>query len=224
MENKYSHLYLTEDGSHSVLSDRFGVSYHSKHGAIAETRHVFIEAGLKQLYTEGVKEAAILEIGFGTGLNALMTLIEAEKLGMTIHFTTYEKYPLSIDTVLALNYPQILDTDSNPFLNMHTAQSGELVAISPHFLFRKHVQDFSKIDFQDQFQLIYFDAFAPESQPDLWSEPMMQKMFNALKTKGILTTYCAKGLLKRTLRGLGFIVQSLPGPPHKREMTRAIKP
>ena len=220
-------LFLTEDGSHSVYSDEFDVSYHSKHGAIQETQHVFINAGLDYILQQSPTEINILEIGFGTGLNAFMTFLESERqpISATVNYFAIEAYPLSMEQVFELNYVEQLNAAPHEdiFLKMHSSDWSDVHPLSKKFNFQKLLMNFEDIDFQNQMDLIYFDAFAPDVQPQLWEENLMAKMFNALRSQGVLTTYCAKGAVKRTLKSMGFFIESLPGPPGKREMTRAIK-
>ncbi len=214
----------TQDGSHSILSHKYGVSYHSKYGAVTESRHVFIEAGLyPKLLTS--TEVDILEIGFGTGLNAFMTFIEAEKKQLKIHYEGIEAYPLSPDQYQQLNYAELLKYPEHQkkFLQLHEAAWEEEISLSEHFTIRKVKKLFEQIDKKEKFDVVFFDAFAPSAQPELWEEAVLKKMYDALRKEGILVTYCAKGVVKRRLKALGFTVESLPGPPGKREMTRAIK-
>jgi len=217
-------IFNTQDGSHSVFSPIFGVSYHSKYGAIQESQHVFIAAGLLEKATTQ-KEVSILEIGFGTGLNALMTLLEAERRHLTIHYTGVENYPLSLEEASTLNYPEILAATSHRgvFEEMHRIPWGEPKALSPSFHFTKLKQKFEDLSLKDTFDVIYFDAFAPSAQPELWETEVLGIMYDALKADGILVTYCAKGSVKRALKSLGFTIEALKGPPGKREMTRAKK-
>lgn len=216
-------IFTTGDGSHSLISDEFGVSYHSKHGAITETQTVFIDAGL--LYrAEHLKEISVLEIGFGTGLNALMTLAEAVKKDLKIKYKTYEAYPVSADQALTFNYSELIKPDfQSEFAEMHHCKWKEEIQINKNFSFLKLEEKFKNINSENEFDVIYFDAFAPNSQPELWEEALFQKMFDALKPGGVLTTYCAKGVVKRTLKSVGFKIEALPGPPGKREITRACK-
>lgn len=219
-----SSLFETEDGSHSILSEQFGVAYHSKHGAIQETQHVFINAALR-LKAVLQKEISILDIGFGTGLNAYMTLLEAEKRNLSIQYSGIEAYPISYQQATDLNYSELLkSTDFQPsFLKMHSADWATPIQLSQQFQFTKHQVKFETIDFTGQFDIIYFDAFAPNAQPELWEAALLSKMYQALKKDGVLVTYCAKGIVKRTLKAVGFEIETLKGPPGKREMTRAIK-
>lgn len=218
-------IFETQDGSHSIVSKTFGVSYHSKYGAIQETRHVFIEAGL--LYkTDDQHSIAILDVGFGTGLNAYLTFLEAQSRQIAIRYQAVEKYPLAQSHVDQLNYETILSGtkgDFDVFRKMHTAQWNDWIDIAPEFSFRKLEMDIQSVDYNNIFDIVYFDAFAPSSQPELWEAPVLEKMRAALKPEGCLVTYCAKGSFKRTLKQLGFEVETLQGPPGKREMTRAIR-
>ena len=215
----------TADGSHSIFSEQFGVSYHSKYGAVQETQHVFINAGLR-LKAIVQKDISIIDIGFGTGLNALMTCLEAQKRNLNIQYTAIEAFPISLETAQSLNYAEILpEVEVQDIFNkIHEANWGETVAITDNFTITKLKKEFQELDFQDEFDLVYFDAFAPSSQPELWETPVMTIMYNALRSEGVLTTYCAKGDVKRTMKAIGFKVERLPGPPGKREMTRAMKP
>jgi tRNA U34 5-methylaminomethyl-2-thiouridine-forming methyltransferase MnmC len=216
-------IFLTDDGSHSLMSETFGDSYHSKFGAIQESQHVFIEAALNYLTAKGKTDVTILEIGFGTGLNALMTFREAERQNLKIHYLTIEKYPLSMEQAETLNYAEQLSVEPSVFKTLHSCNWGESVQLGAHFTFEKRESDCQTIDVEDFADIIYFDAFAPQIQPELWETPILQRLFTALKTGGVLTTYCAKGAVKRALKEVGFQLESLPGPVGKREMTRALK-
>ena len=215
-------IITTHDGSHSLLSDEFGVSYHSKYGAIQETKHVFIDAALQPIALKN-KEIAVLEIGFGTGLNAYMTLLEAERLSLPVQYTTYEAFPVPMHQVEQLNYSEALAADQSLFEQLHNCQWNVPHQICEHFLFVKYQKKFQEIATVNAFDVIYFDAFAPNAQPELWEAPLMQAMYDALKIGGVLTTYCAKGVVKRTMKSVGFEIEAIPGPPGKREMTRAWK-
>lgn len=225
MESTSSRIFETQDGSHSVYSDTYGVSYHSKYGAIQESQHVFIEAGLFYKMAGNRSMLTVMEIGMGTGLNVLMTALEAEKHQVQIHYTAVEAFPITAEEVQQLNYPQQLGRpdQTDLFKKIHDCEWGQMCEITPSFKLTKLHQRFESLDFHDVFDIIYFDAFAPNAQPELWEEAVMGIMYRALKPEGVLTTYCAKGAVKRTMRGLGFTIQALPGPPGKREMTRAVK-
>lgn len=220
-------IFVTQDGSHSITASRFGVSYHSKYGAITESKHVFIQAGLMPLLLKSPAQIAILEMGLGTGLNVLLTYQELLKRSIPLYYEAIEQFPISLEAVRKLNYPLLID-EHNPelvsaFTRLHNAEWEQDLALNAQFRFKKRLKNIEEIIFAPIFDLIYFDAFAPSAQPELWSESIMKKMYEALRPEGALVTYCAKGEFKRTLKRVGFEVESLPGPPGKREMTKAIK-
>jgi len=217
-----SPIFVTQDGSHSILSEKYGVTYHSKYGAIQETQHVFIEAALN-FKTATQKELNVLDIGLGSGLNAYMTFLEAEKQDLQIDYTGIEAFPIDMEQAKTLNYATELQQSADSFLQFHNCEWNTPIEMSSGFRFTKLLQSFQDIDFENEFDLIYFDAFAPSAQPELWEIPLLQKMYKALKINGIMTTYCAKGVVKRNLKSIGFEVEGIPGPPGKREMTRAVK-
>ena len=213
----------TQDGSHTLLSSEYGVTYHSKYGAITETYHVFIEAALR-FKAALQQEISILEIGFGTGLNAYATLLESQKRNLKVIYQTYEAFPISLEQASTLNYAQQLQPDQeSSFLQLHTFSWGDQHFVNENFQFKKVLASFDTIEEENLFDIIYFDAFAPESQPELWTEELLGKMYRALKPEGLLTTYCAKGVVKRTFKKIGFHLETLPGPPGKREMIRVSK-
>lgn len=217
-------IFATQDGSHSILSHKFGVSYHSKYGAITESKHVFITSGLYPILTLK-KSCKVLEIGFGTGLNAFLTFLETIEGNFDIHYQGIEAFPLSSDQYLQLNYPELLEVPAykDQFLKLHEAEWGIMHRLSEHFTFKKEQILLETFKANEPFDVIYFDAFAPTAQPELWEAPILQQMYEALQTEGIFVTYCAKGIVKRRLKAIGFEVETLPGPPGKREMTRGIK-
>lgn len=216
---------LTSDGSHTIHSSRFGVTYHSRFGAIQESMHVFIQAGLRYKAAQNPR-LAVLEMGFGAGLNALLTLLEALRKNLDIDYTTVEAFPISTEQSAQLNFTRALNAPEleESFQSMHRMDWGLRTALAPGFHFTKWKQTFEAYQAERTFDVIYFDAFAPGAQPELWEIPLLEKMYKALNPGGALTTYCAKGSVKRDLKALGFIVESLEGPPGKREMTRAHKP
>lgn len=217
-------VFESRDGSSTLLSEKFGVTYHSKYGAMQESKHVFIREGLFYKCLEK-KELSILEMGFGTGLNALLTCLEANNLGIKVNYTAVEQFPVDLETAIKLNYCEMLGLVNGQcvFQTLHECPWGTSTKISDHFSLLKLQQTFELGNINDRFDIIYFDAFAPNVQPELWEAPIMKKMFNVLNQKGILVTYCAKGDFKRTLKSIGFDVKTLKGPPGKREMVRAIK-
>lgn len=217
-------LITTHDGSHSIYSEQYGVTYHSKFGAVTESAHVFIAAGLR--YKAAVqRDIAILETGLGTGLNAFMTWLEAERRNLNVRYLGLEAYPVSEEEAHALNYPLGLGCPerSADFLALHQCEWAVPHPLSEHFVFEKRKHRIEEFEQPDTFDLIYFDAFAPQAQPELWTEEVFANMYRALKTEGVLVTYCAQGHFKRTLKKVGFAVERLQGPPGKREMTRAFR-
>ncbi len=217
-------LLKTGDGSYTLHIPEWDEQYHSKHGAIAEALHVFIKEGL---YYWSSKNAAtkisIMEIGFGTGLNALLTFLETEKNVFQIDYTGVEAYPLSLDEIEKLNYTSLLNASEEKFLKLHEISWEEKTAISDNFRLTKQKQFFSEINNENSFNLIYFDAFGIRVQPELWTEEIFKKMFSALKPNGVLVTYAANGNARRAMQAVGFSVERLPGPPGKKEMLRGTK-
>lgn len=224
MENE---ILITGDGSHSLRSHQFAVPYHSTHGAINESRHVFIEMGVRPALRAGEKEISILEIGFGTGLNALLVWqMAAAHPDVQFNYRTIERYPISAASAGALNYPELLEVAPADFLALHEAAWDEPVAISPNFSLFKINGDFfaTLTDHSASWaNVIFYDAFAPASQPELWEPEILSRCARVLQHNGTLVTYCAKGQFKRNLKQVGLRVEPLPGPPGKREMTRARK-
>ncbi|MEZ5007556.1 MAG: tRNA (5-methylaminomethyl-2-thiouridine)(34)-methyltransferase MnmD [Chitinophagales bacterium] len=217
-------LVKTEDGSHSLFIKELDEHYHSIYGAIQESKHVFIEAGLK--YFPPKSKLTILEIGFGTGLNALTTILANEALQNQINYVGVEAYPVTLEEAAALNYVEELKAEQlQPlFDKMHMVEWERSNEITPSFTLIKKQVKFEDLQLApNSIDLIYFDAFAPSAQAHLWEESIFSNLFQALKSGGILVTYCAKGVVKRTLKSVGFTLEALPGPKGKREMTRAVK-
>ena len=219
-------LTLTKDNSPTLFSARFNQTYHSKYGAIAESNHVFIKNGIHRI-AEIKSELTVFEMGFGTGLNAYLTILEAAKLNIKIHYYTLEKYPLSNEIYEAFkmelkNAP--LNHDFKLFEALHHAPWNESTTISPFFNIQKKALDVHEYHFpSSKFDLVYYDAFSPDVQPELWDTMLFQKIYDAMTSNSLLTTYCAKGQVKRNLKSCGFEVQSPPGPIGKREMTIGVK-
>lgn len=215
-------IIITSDGSTTIHLPDWNEQYHSKHGAIQEAYHVFIKSGLDQLESD---EISILEIGFGTGLNAFITFLESQNRNLKIDYVGVEAYPVSADEVEKLNYISELKAEAfaDAFEKMHDTQWEGKHQISEGFQLTKRKQFFEDIQDQNAYDLIYFDAFGARNQPELWTEPIFQKMYEALREGGILTTYAAKGSVRRAMLAVGFEVERLPGPPGKREMLRAKK-
>jgi tRNA U34 5-methylaminomethyl-2-thiouridine-forming methyltransferase MnmC len=211
---------ISDDGSTTFYRPDIDEHYHSIHGAIQESMHIFINAGLN--HHQG-KALRILEVGFGTGLNALLTMLEAPDKKIVYH--ALERFPLPPGMVSKVNYPQRLDNpDAQTFFDlMHQAKWDTPCAITPHFELLKMEQDLLTYLPDSLFDLIYFDAFGPDKQPELWSPPVFEKLGKATQPGGILTTYSVKGTVKRALKDAGFAIEKIPGPPGKREMIRATK-
>lgn len=215
-------IIVTSDGSTSIHLPDWEESYHSKHGAIQEAKHVFIKNGLSFFKGQSV---SILEIGFGTGLNAFITFLESQLLNHMVDYVGVEGFPISSQEVLQMNYVNQLNaTDFKAVFELfHLCKWEENVTISNHFRLTKRNQLFNEIDDINQFDLIYFDAFGYRVQPELWSLEIFTKMYTALKSGGILVTYACRGPIKRAMIEAGFEIEKLDGPPGKREMLRGRK-
>jgi len=211
----------TKDGSTTIHLPDWDESYHSKHGAIQEAYHVFIKNGLLLF---GQKPICVLEIGFGTGLNAFITYLEAKKNNQLIEYVGVEGYPVTNDEALQMNYPDQIDSsEQNIFNKMHECDWEQKNQVVKNFTLTKRKQFFQDIKEENAFDLIYFDAFGFRVQPELWSEAVFASMFKALKTDGVLVTYACRTSIKKAMLSAGFSVEKLPGAPGKREMLRAIK-
>lgn len=226
MDTQTPGVYTTGDGSHSVISEQFSESYHSRHGALKESLHVFIDAGLKAAKPSTTLE--ILEVGLGTGLNAWLTMIETENGSRKINYTGIEPYPISLEMAKTLNYPSVAiekDQDRHEacFHKIHESEWDTPLAFSDHFTLTKIKSKLEDFNPEKTFDICYFDAFAPNAQPELWTDEIFTKIYGFMNTGGAMVTYCAKGAVKRSLKAIGWKVETLPGPPGKREMIRAIK-
>lgn len=221
-------LIETGDGSHTLYVEELDERYHSYHGAIQESKHVFIKSGLHYIVEKysTLAPLAILEIGLGTGLNALLTLIEADVLNKSIEYTAIEAHPLEKSIVDALNYVSLLNAQhyQTSFDKMHESEWNTKTNLSSNFELDKMHTTLDLAVLETKYNLIYFDAFGPRVQPEMWTLAVFSKLADSLLSGGCLVTYCAKGEVKRTLKSAGFIVESIEGPPGKREMVRAIKP
>ena len=216
-------IIITEDGSHTIFLPEQQITYHSTHGSVQESNHVFIQSGLEHIASNAKTPIHLFEMGLGTGLNAFLTAKWAEKNQIAIEYTAVELYPLSKEELAALNYAGMLGDKHQYFNNLHAAEWGVSNTISPLFQLLK-LQN-SLLDYipEKSFDLIYFDAFAPLIQPELWTTEVFIKLYNLLNQGGVLTTYCSKSDVRRSMVAAGFIVEKIPGPPHKREMVRAVK-
>lgn len=227
-------IITTSDGSKTIQIEDWNEQYHSIHGAIQEANHVFLKHGLlfyseliskskNECHTELVK-VSILEIGFGTGLNAFLTLIEAEKLKLNINYIGIEAYPVQLDEIKQLNYVELISKPHEAiFEKLHDITWETAHNITSNFQLEKQQKFFKDINAKNEFNIIYFDAFGARVQPDLWTEDIFKIMFSALKDNGVLVTYSAKGSVRRAMQAVGFVVERLPGPPGKREMLRGTK-
>lgn len=213
---------ITSDGSSSIFLPEWNESYHSKHGAIQEAKHVFLKQGFDFIQKNPV---SILEIGFGTGLNALLTLHQSIQDQRKVFYTGVEAYPVSPEMLGALNYNLLVfnNPSDNYFEKLHQTSWEEFHELHPLFNLKKRQQFFSEIDDVNVYDLIYFDAFGYRVQPELWSEEVFLKMFTALKAGGVLVTYACRTSIKKAMEAAGFKTEKLPGPPGKREMLRAVK-
>ena len=219
-------IVLTDDGSHSLFDPELKETYHSIHGAIQESQYVFINNGLKYLLDSGMRlpKISILEVGFGTGLNALLTVnISQIHVDTKFEYSTLEPYPVPDPIINKLNYNTITGLGEKIWHSIHRAPWNKQNRLYPNFELLKiksTIEDFSS---DNTFQLVYFDAFAPGKQPEVWHMEVFRKIYSLMSDQGILVTYCAQGKFKRTLKSVGFKVESLKGPPGKMEMVRAVK-
>lgn len=212
----------TADGSDTLYVPEIDESYHSTNGAVQESLHIFINDGFHQCKKKTVK---VLEIGFGTGLNAFLTLIEAERENKSVIYTGLEFYPVETIEAVKLNFPELIEPDKRAeFEALHSCEWNRKVKITTNFTLIKQRVDFTKTEFSEKYDVIYFDAFSPEKQPEMWSEILFETLYLCADENAILTTYCAKGIVRRAMQSAGFVVERLPGPIGKREILRARKP
>lgn len=217
-------IITTKDGSHSLLNEILNETYHSTHGALRESRYVFIDQGLRYFQSGSDRRAVnILEVGFGTGLNALLVLEYARLNQVQVRYHTLEAFPLDENTWMQLNYGSELKMQDE-FAKLHQIPWNTSHALMPEFTLLKQ-----RVTLQDvvlptnAYDIVFFDAFAPSKQPEMWEPPMLSKINDCLSANSVFVTYCAKGQLKRDLKALGLVVETLPGPPGKKEMVRATK-
>lgn len=218
-------IITTDDGSMSLFVKELNESYHSRFGAINESLHVYIRSGLIPAI-DGLSIINLLEIGFGTGLNAFLTLLECKETALQVNYYTIEPFPLKESIFSKLNYPSILHKQElqNLFLKMHHCKPDEFSMIDKNFNLFKINDKIESISLKDDFfHLVYFDAFAPDIQPELWGMDIFQKLYTSMKKDGIMATYSAKGSVRRAMQEAGFIVERLAGPKGKREILRATK-
>lgn len=214
---------ITEDGSHTIYLPEMDEHYHSVHGAIQESRHIYIEQGLLQL---NKNEISILEIGFGTGLNAFLTFGYSKFSKLKINYASIEKYPLSEKEYSQLNYPeQVFPGYQSVFSRLHNAEWDVWTELDSDFRMLKLKADLLTVHFnsEQKYDLVYYDAFAPEKQPEMWSQDILSKVSSALKINGLLLTYCAKGSVRRSFTDAGLTMKRIPGPKGKKEILRGKK-
>ena len=220
-------LLLTNDGSHTLMVEELNETYHSRHGAIQESKHVFIKNGFRYILGKHPgRLIRIFELGMGTGLNALLTAIESQKLSVRVEYTSIEPFPILKGIIEQLNYHKIINNPSvkDYFDRIHSLSWDKFNNIHSFFRFRKvhsTIQEYKGDEIY--FQLAYYDAFAPNKQPEIWQKDILLKVFSYLAKESALVTYCAQGQVKRDLKVSGFTVETLQGPPGKKEMTRGLK-
>jgi tRNA U34 5-methylaminomethyl-2-thiouridine-forming methyltransferase MnmC len=217
----------TDDGSDTIFSEEINETYHSRHGAVQESRHVFIKNGFRFLVSTFPKKTVkIFELGLGTGLNAVLTVIESLKFQQPVEYTAIEPYPLSKEVIDQLNYKTILDesTRDDYLMRIHTIDFEKYETLHTFFRFRKICTTIQKFDPKtEKFNLVYYDAFAPNKQPETWQRQMLQKVYDFLDNNSVFVTYCAQGQVKRDLKDIGFKLSTLQGPPGKKEMILCVK-
>jgi tRNA U34 5-methylaminomethyl-2-thiouridine-forming methyltransferase MnmC len=215
-------IITTSDGSHSLLNEQLNETYHSVHGALQESLHVFIKHGL-DFVAQNQKTINILEVGFGTGLNALLTAQSAKTNNLTVRYTSLEAFPVEENIWSQLNYVDSPESVAL-FEKLHRAKWDQPENISSNFILKKMETTLQEVQLErNHFDLIYFDAFAPNKQPEMWVQPVFRKVADSMKNGGVFVTYCAKGQVKRDLQTVGLEVETLQGPPGKREMVRAVR-
>ncbi len=220
IEKRKVELRDTEDGSHTLYLPDIDETYHSIHGAVNESTHVFLRAGLDMCMKTSIR---VLEVGFGTGLNAYLTALEAEKRNVVIDYVSIEKFPLTADVYGNLNFGNLPLGNKTLFQMLHDAQWGVMKNLTSLFCIEKIESDFTALFLQREFDVIYYDAFSPDKQPELWTEAVFEELFALTASGGVLTTYCAKGAVRRAMQAAGYSVERIPGPVGKREMLRATK-
>ena len=229
MTHQAPELHTTEDGSLTLYAPTFGEHYHSMHGAVQESEHIYLGLALRERmssWQEGDAPLRLFEVGFGTGLNALLSWREAEERHIPLQYYSIEKFPLTPELYEALHYEGLGEEREvkDQLLRLHTAPWDEAVELSPFFTLYKLRGDLTTCTFPERLSVIYYDAFSPESQPELWAEELFQRLGKVASSGAILSTYCAKGEVRRRLQRSGFLVERLPGPPGTREVLRGCIP
>ena len=221
MEEKQVKIVVSKDGSHTLFRKDIEEHYHSIHGSIQESLHVFIEAGLNHFISKDYSgDVSILEIGFGTGLNALLTYEHQKKTNCSILYHGLEPHPLEMKVIKQLNFKSI---NANEFLKLHELEWNKKHILNQSFTFTKENKKLQDFDSDEKFDVVYYDAFAPRAQEEMWRIELFKKLYSLIKSSGILVTYCAKGQVRRDLQRAGFKMERIPGPRGKREMLRGTK-
>lgn len=215
-------LITSSDGSHSLYHRELNETYHSKHGALQESKYVYIQQGIHTLLPKNTID--VIEVGFGTGLNALLTYNWALEHDVLVRYTTIEPFPVSLATVQQLNYSALTEVPESIFTTLHESAFNTNIELHSNFILYKYSKLLEDLSLpKESFDICFFDAFAPSKQPDIWSATNFSMLYTALRKEGILVTYCAQGNFKRTLQQIGYRVEAIKGPPFKKEMTKACK-
>lgn len=215
---------ITGDCSHTLFVKELNETYHSTKGSINEARHVFIQKGLcDYVQKTGLKDITVFEVGFGTGLNAHLAQLFANENNVCVNYIAVEAHPLEMEIIKQLNFTELIPSDQSKFLSLHEAAWNKPIVLDNNFTITKLHQKLDEVNSLKEIDVIFFDAFAPDVQPELWTKDVFKKMYDFLKIGGILVTYCAKGAVKRTIKEVGFELETLEGPPGKREMIRSTK-
>lgn len=218
-DSRLVELRQTEDGSHTLYFPEIDETYHSTHGAVNESLHVFIHAGFDLCVKQKLR---VLEVGFGTGLNAYLAALASESR-QQVHYTSVEKYPLSKEVWSHLNFASVHAQRDTLFADIHASAWGVETALLSTFHLLKLEADFSSLSLSSEYDVLFYDAFSPDKQPELWTEAVFRKLYAHTALGGVLTTYCAKGVVRRAMQAAGYSVERIPGPKGKREMLRARK-
>ena len=218
-------IVITEDGSTTVFDNRVKQNFHSVYGALSESQHIFIKAGFEFFAELNPDEIRIFEVGFGTGLNAALAMEAAHKHRIPVLYHTVEKYPLENEEWQNLSFGLKTVNERELIEKLHTTDRNREIAISDFFTLKKQKIDLLDIELPEAFyDVVFFDAFSPDVQPELWTKEVFSGIFKAVRTNGVLTTYSVKGDVKRALKAAGFKIEKIPGPKGKREILRAVKP
>lgn len=218
-------LILSDDGSHTIELVGMNEQYHSTHGAIQESNHVYIKNGLQSVLADR-NEIHILEVGMGTGLNVLLTYKFAKENNIKVFYHAIEAYPINSILWEELNYVQQIGDESltQVFDDIHTSNWDEEIKLSDRFVLLKKKERIQELVLgENQFDVVYFDAFNPDLEPDIWTVEVFENIYKSMRSNSVLSTYSTKGIIKRALKSCGFLIEKKPGPPGKREILNAAK-